>query len=135
MSRAGYCEDEGDDPLALHRWRRAVDMALNGKRGQAFLRELLEALDVMPEKRLIADALRKGEGEYCALGVIGAKRGINLDAIDPDDAENIHVPFGIANAMAREIEWVNDEAGPHVQTPEQRWSRVRAWVARQIKGE
>lgn len=134
MSRAGY-SDDCEDALALGCYRQAVRRSLEGRRGQAFLRELLEALDAMTEKRLIADALRKGEGEYCALGVIGAKRGIDLDAIDPDDAESIHVPFGIANSMAREIEWINDEAGPHVQTPEQRWERVRAWVALHIRGE
>ncbi|MFZ2648623.1 MAG: hypothetical protein WA210_00830 [Burkholderiaceae bacterium] len=132
MSRADY-SDDNDDPLALGRWRQAVAMAIQGRRGQAFLRELIEALDAMPEKRLIADALRTREGAFCALGVVGARRGIDLDAIDPDDAESIHLPFGIANAMAREIEYINDEAGPHSQTPEHRWARVRAWAVAQLK--
>lgn len=48
MSRSGYTDDYGDDdPLAHGRWRQAVKRSIEGKRGQALLRELLEALNVM----------------------------------------------------------------------------------------
>lgn len=43
MSRSGYSDD--CDHIEL--WRAAVDAAVSGKRGQAFLRELLGALDAM----------------------------------------------------------------------------------------
>lgn len=43
MSRSGYNDD--CDGWALIRWRGAVNSAINGKRGQAFLRELVAALD------------------------------------------------------------------------------------------
>lgn len=56
MSRHGYT-DSCDDNFALIRWRGAAKSAIRGKRGQAFLRELLAALDAMPEKRLIAREL------------------------------------------------------------------------------
>jgi len=56
MSRSGYTEDN-DDQWALIRWRGAVKSAMRGKRGQAFLRELLAALDAMSVKRLIANDL------------------------------------------------------------------------------
>lgn len=47
MSRSGYTDEYGDgDPLALGRWRQAVKRSIEGKRGQAMLRELLEALEV-----------------------------------------------------------------------------------------
>lgn len=56
MSRAGYCDDL-DDPLEHGRWRAQVRSATRGKRGQKLLRDLLDALDAMPEKRLVKDVL------------------------------------------------------------------------------
>jgi hypothetical protein len=46
MSRSGYSDDHSEWDLI--RWRGAVASAIRGKRGQAFLRELLVALDAMP---------------------------------------------------------------------------------------
>jgi hypothetical protein len=86
----------------------------------------------MPQKRLIANALRK-DGEVCALGAVGAKRGINLESIDPDDYEFVGATFNIAEPLAREIEYFNDEHGPYQETPEQRWGRVYLWAKEQIK--
>ena len=56
MSRAGY-NDDIEDPLELGRWRAQVASATRGKRGQRLLRDLLAALDAMPEKRLVTDVL------------------------------------------------------------------------------
>ncbi len=50
MSRSGYVDDI--DNLALINWRGAVKSAIQGKRGQAFLRALVDALDAMPETSL-----------------------------------------------------------------------------------
>lgn len=133
MSRSGYTDD--CDGWALIRWRGAVNSAIRGKRGQAMLREMLEALDAMPVKRLIADDLVRG-GEYCAIGVLGAKRGIKMDDIDPYDQEKIALRFDIAQALAQEIAFVNDEVWmTRHATPEARWQEVRDWVATQIKAE
>ena len=143
MSRSGYYDSLGeDDPLALGRWRSAVRNALGGRRGQAFLAEMLVALDALPEKRLITSELEtnlggmpfhRGRGDVCALGAVGSARKIDMILIDPDDAEVVADTFGIADAMSREITWVNDEAGSYRETPEQRFERVRAWVAEHIK--
>ena len=62
MSRSGYSED--CDGRELIMWRGAVAAAIRGKRGQRALRELVVALDAMPAKRLITDALEI-DGEYC----------------------------------------------------------------------
>ena len=56
MSRSGYVDDMCDQ-WAMIRYRGAVRSAIRGRRGQAFLREMLAALDAMPEKRLTAGAL------------------------------------------------------------------------------
>jgi len=127
MSRSGYTDD--DEGLGL--WRGQVASAIRGKRGQAFLRELLDALDAMPEKRLIRDELRK-DGAVCAIGAVGAKRGIELEALDPEDYDKLAEVFGIARQLVQEIEWMNDEVVWNA-SPEARWHRVRDWCAENVK--
>ena len=128
MSRAGYSED--CDGWALIRWRGQVASAIRGKRGQAFLRELIEALDAMPEKRLIANDL-EAAGNVCAIGSVGARRGTDMSKLDPEDPDGIASAFGIAQQLVREIEFMNDEAAWN-ETPEERWARMRAWAASQL---
>lgn len=164
MSRSGYSDDYGDDdPLALGRWRAAVKSAMRGKRGQAFFREALAALDAMPDKRLIAGELivdgsqcpvgetpdlivgadelcdRRGKphpmGSCCLLGAVAKVRKIDVSNIDPEDTPTVADKFGIADAMTREIVYWNDECGEWNETPEQRWQRMRKWVASQITGD
>ena len=133
MSRSNYDYDDGDE-WAMIRWRGAVTSAIRGKRGQAFLRELRDALDAMPEKILIADELIDAEGDVCAIGTVGIKRGIDLKVIDPDDYDSISKLFDIPKALVREIEFENDEAMAWLaETPQQRWARIRRWVVAQIK--
>lgn len=143
MSRSGYTDD-GDCDYNVNPYYGAIASACRGKRGQAFFRELLIALDEMPEKRLIAEFLEK-EGEFCTLGVLGAKRGLDLEKIDPDDPKLVGEQFGIAETLAREVVYENDECysqydyvhgvrvdkGP--ETPEQRFARMRKWVESKIK--
>ena len=102
MSRCNYSDDL--DTWAMIRWRGAVASAIRGKRGQAFLREMLVALDAMPDKRLIRNDLVSEDGaKFCALGVVGKARGLNIEYIDPFEAEQVAGAFNIAVALAREI--------------------------------
>lgn len=126
MSRSGYCDDYDLDNWSTIRWRGQVASAIRGKRGQAFLRELISALDAMPEKRLIANELQDG-CEVCAIGSVGVKRGIDLTVIDPHDYDRIAATFGIAHQLVQEIEWMNDEAY-FGTTPEGRWRFMRDWA-------
>ncbi len=132
MTRHGYSEDQ--DNWEFIRWRGRVASATRGKRGQKLLRDLLEALDAMPERRLIRGDLQH-EGEVCALGALGVRRGIPLAEIDPDDYEHVSAVFDVAEPLVREIEFENDEWASRGETPEERWVRMRAWVAGQIKEE
>lgn len=125
MSRSGYVDDF--DPWAMIRWRGAVSAAIRGRRGQALLRGLADAMDAMPEKRLIADEL-ESQGEHCALGVVGKNRGVDMADIEPDNEHQVSSAFNIAKALAQEIVFINDEACVFDETPEQRWVRVRRWV-------
>jgi hypothetical protein len=128
MSRHGY-SDDCDDDLAMGRWRGQVMSAIRGKRGQAFLKELVETLEAMPVKRLIKNELRK-DGEVCALGALGVKRGLDLEAMDPEDYEGVATEFGIATQLAQEIVYENDEI---CSKPEQRWAHIHAWAKRHLK--
>lgn len=109
MSRSGLYEDDGEDSLAHGRWRGAVASAIRGKRGQAFLRELADALDAMPEKHLVAGALQSEDGCHCTLGVIGQKRGLDVARMDVDDYDAIADSLGVNAKIAQEIMWENDE--------------------------
>lgn len=132
MGRSGYTDDcEGAD-LAM--WRGTIASATRGKRGQQFFRDLVAALDAMPVKRLIANDLEE-EGEVCALGCLAKAKGAALEPDDTEDYDKLGATFNIAPQLAQETMWWNDEAGPvhRAETPEQRWERVRAWAARNIR--
>lgn len=159
MSRSGY-SDDCDDNWALIRWRGAVASSIRGKRGQAALRELVQALDALPEKRLAADSLVNADGEFCTLGALGRARGMDMAPIDPEDREAVARAFGLPEALAAEVMYLNDEGvvddwkwievvicGPmrvyerHARTvrvpneraAEQRWHYMRKWAASQCK--
>jgi hypothetical protein len=128
MSRSGYSDDYDMENWSHIRWRGAVASSIRGKRGQAFLRELVEALDAMPVKALIAHDLYK-EGAVCAMGSVGLKRGVDMSKIDVEDYARVADVFGIASPLVQEIEYLNDEGGWHDDTPEVRWRRMRDWAA------
>jgi hypothetical protein len=131
MSRHGYSDEI--DEWALIRWRGQVASAMRGKRGQALLIDLVKALDAMPEKVLIKEVLIDTEGDVCALGAVGIRRGIPMKDLDPEWAETIASTFDIAEQLAREITYINDEGGRYDETPQQRWERVRAWAISHIQ--
>lgn len=128
MSRSGYNEDI--DNWQLIRWRGMVASATRGKRGQKFYRDLLDALDALPEKQLIAEELEK-DGQVCAIGSLGLIRGIDMSELDPEEPETVAAAFDIATCLAQEVVYENDE-GADRETPEQRFVRMRTWVEKQI---
>ena len=77
---------------------------------------------------------------------MGAKRGIDVSAIDPEDPDEVARAFDIASCLASEIAYINDECGDEFkqqvvggrwmrveETPASRWTRVRKWVQEQIR--
>lgn len=137
MSRSGYSDDYDFDNWAQILWRGTVASSIRGKRGQAFLRDLIAALDTMPEKRLIKHDLINRRGAVCAIGSVGVARGIDMTGIDPEDYERIADTFGVASPLVREIEFMNDEdffdGGKWTDDPEERWQRMRAWAVSNLK--
>lgn len=161
MSRSGYNTDSGsDDNWGMIRYQGALASSIRGKRGQALLRELLAGLDAMPVKELVAEELATADGQFCALGVVGCSRGIDMKNIDPEDYDAVAALFDIATPLAREIVYNNDEwvdaykwveveiCGPmrpwdrHARTARidlpaetvgaKRWRHMREWVASQL---
>jgi hypothetical protein len=130
MSRSG-CSDDFDGEYWAHiRWRGQVASAIRGKRGQAFLKELVQALDALPDKKLIAHDLER-DGNVCAIGSVGKARNVDMSGLDPEDPDGIANVFGIASQLVREIEYMNDEC-VWSDNPAERWSVMRKWAADRI---
>jgi len=135
MSRSGYVDDL--DMGQLNLYRATVDRTINGKRGQAFLREMAAAMDAMTEKVLIASELINEDGDVCAIGSACKARGIDASNIDSECPDSVGFLVGISRTLAAEIEFINDEDGPYYRSekPEDRWLRVRRWVGSKIIAE
>lgn len=138
MGRSGYSECEEIDEEDLQAWRDAVKAAFRCADGQAFLAELLAALDALPRKRLVAHVLQEAEwsedgnelvpvkdGDVCAFGAVGRARGIEMPAelwLDDDDYadeahEEVQALFGTPEHLTREIMYQNDECGHGRRVP------------------
>lgn len=107
MSRSGYSDDL--EPLELGRWRGAVRSAIRGQRGQRLLRDLVAALDAMPDKRLASGAFEREDGSVCALGAVAQRRGLAVAGLKVEQPRTVARVFGIARALALEAMYVNDE--------------------------
>ena len=127
MTRSGYT----DDCEYLDLYRSTVSRAMNGKRGQSFLREMVAAMDAIPEKVLITEALVDENGDCCAIGSVCLARGMETGSIEYDCAESVGKAMGISQSMAAEISYMNDEWSPG-ESPERRWKRMRSWVQHEI---
>jgi hypothetical protein len=126
MSRSGYIDDFDEDG-ALAMWRGQVASAIRGKRGQKFLHDLLVALEALPNKSLIRDELQDKDGQVCAIGALGVKRGIDLQKLDPEDYDAVAEAFNIAHQLAQEVAYMNDEYYDR-ETPESRFQGMLTWV-------
>lgn len=128
MSRSGYSDECGGWDLI--RWRGAVASGMRGKRGQQLLQELADAMDAMPVKELIAEELQI-DNQFCALGVVGHARKIDMNEVDIYNRDAVGRMFNISPAMAAEIAYMNDEFSH--ETPAARWARMRSWVSDNLK--
>lgn len=133
MSRSGYTDDDDNNTLGLYRGN--IRRAKRGKRGQQFLRDLVAALDAMPEKRLIRGDLETDEGAVCALGALRKAKGAALEPLRESDWDALGEAFNVAPMLTREVMFENDgDLGyfDRDETPEQRWQRMRKWAAANI---
>lgn len=141
------CADEEDFPGQAELWQANCERSLNGKKGQAALRELAAALLALPEKKLIADELENEAGEVCAIGALAKFKGKENPKIgdsfgdfdeleaNSDEIERATVSLaqelGVPRMVAIAVVCENDDCFPD-PTPEQRYERMLAWVRRTL---
>lgn len=147
MSRFDDCYDE-DFPNQAELYRANVQRALKGKRGQAFLKELEEALVALPEKKLIEGRICE-MGKVCAMGALALKRRVSsgekiedalrwLEDEAPQEgyadetAAFMEKHFGVLGCLAMEVAYTNDERRQKDPTEEARYEKVLTWVRENI---
>lgn len=136
-------------------WEHNTLRNFSGKAGQAALRELRDALLALPEKRLIETRLADEKGNVCALGALAVQKRVAegrdravviaemAEAVEADDdwidtweAEQQTLAeakaCGMKTNMAVAIAWENDFGPKRDETPEERYTRVLAWVEGRI---
>jgi hypothetical protein len=165
VSRSGYIDGDCDPEvmLSMYGWNANVRRCLAGRKGQAFLWELYQALEALPERRLITGGLVDQGGACCSLGAVAIARGIEIpedlrvtEDGDPDEYEFVDAMgplLGIKNMLAREVMYQNDECerlhevpGPvksrwgqshgdlyRFENDEERWCRMRRWIVSHLK--
>ena len=125
MSRAGYHEVDDCDPedaLRIAGWQANVRRCIAGRKGQALLWELYQALEALPTHEIATGALMDtSTGSVCSLGALAVHRKMAIPPAfcttgAPDDeideyefAEAMGPLFGIKDMLAREIMYENDE--------------------------
>lgn len=149
--RLNYSEDE-DYPGQFNIWQANCRRSLHGKKGQAALRRLRDALLVMPEKALRSGKLVAHDGAVCAIGALARAEGklpepepITGDWEDDDiddtaewAADNLNIPKLVAwkvveqNDIQLDTKWVRLE-GPVQLTGEERYAKMLAWVESQLQ--
>jgi hypothetical protein len=145
MSRAGITDDP--TPEQWRMWglhQQALDLAIAGKRGQTFFRDLIAALDAMPVKRLASSVFVGERGECCAMGAVALHRRLapaEIAALAYDDSGDEPMDRGavaealdIAPSLATDVAYENDE-GAWSETDEQRWQRMRALAVHRLHGD
>lgn len=134
-------------------WEANLRRCFSGKAGQAKLRELRDALLALPEKKLIETRLADEQGNVCALGALVVQhhvaRGADREDVIKQMAESIESDdgwvdtwdaeqetlaeakaCGIKAPMAVEVAFMNDLH--YKETPEERYTRVLAWIEGRI---
>lgn len=152
MSRISYCDDE-DFQNQAYLWQANQERSINGRKGQAALRELESALLALPEKRLIAGELENAVGEVCAVGALAKFKGkenprvaANEDKVPLEDSEvlpeeleevtiDLAQELGMPRMIAVAVVHENDDCWPASITPEQRYNKVLAWTQQQLSGK
>jgi hypothetical protein len=140
MTRLHYYDDDSD-PSQEGLAAGALRSAIRGKRGQRFIRDLVQALDALPLPELAAGALEDEEtGCCCAFGAVRRFRGADAvplwfhpmeEDMNPD---NLVEPFNVSKTLAWSVVQANEDGmiGNDKSTRRLRWKQVRDWAVRQL---
>lgn len=144
---------DAEQQARVNLWRGNLHRQIRSKRGQAFLKELLAAIEVLPDKRLASGVIAKPDGPVCSLGAMALARRIasgedprlvldELSSIIVDDSDErwkgeeieewAKQELACPSHLAWEIPFVNDYGSFHSETPESRYERMVAWTRAKI---
>lgn len=142
MSRLDY--GDGDsywEPWMDGQQAGALRSATRGKRGQRFLRDLIEALDALPVPELAVGALEDEEtGCCCAFGAVRRHRGaenvpLGFDPTREDmPPDSLAQPFDVSQTLAWAVVQANEESSTS-NTPDarrRRFKEVRRWAVAKL---
>lgn len=135
MNRISYCDEEGW-PGQFDLWQANCLRSLRGKQGQKELLVLQEALLALPEKRLIHGSLVDEDGEVCAIGAYAKAKGLDIQSFDPEEeTDAVGIQAGMPRLVAWKVVEINDFQLHSHFTPEERYTKMLAWVERQLSTE
>lgn len=160
MGRINYSEDE-DYPGQFNIWQANCRRSLQGKAGQAALRDLEAALLALPEKRLIHGVLTDEDNGVCAVACYARHKGLDLSKFDPEDeSDEVGIKAGMPRLVAWSVvalnditleSWLGYVEGPRTKeesryggdgvwvhrplTPEERYEKVLWWVREQLNAK
>lgn len=136
-----YCYDDDSDPCQEGLIAGALRSAVQGKRGQQFLRDLVQALDALPLPELAAGALEDEEtGCCCAFGAVRRLRGADavplwFNPMEEDmTPDNLAEPFNVSETLAWAVVQANEDGmtGNDESTRRLRWKEVRNWAVQRL---
>lgn len=143
MSRSGFYEmDDWDQESILAMGRNAgrIASATRGRRGQAFLKTALKALDQMEDKRLAGNTFGVGDdGCMCLMTSIATETGhgsvlsVGRDSDDDEICADMAAEFDVSEVLVRDLVWDNDANAP--RDPAKRWQWMRDRIESKIAKE
>ena len=136
-------------------WEANLERHFSGAAGQAKLRELRDALLALPEPRLIETRLADEQGNVCALGALALQHRVNhgedrakvlaemaeairdeggwVDSWDAEEQTREEAErVGCKLPLIVTVAWENDFGPSSKETPEERYTRMLAWVEKRI---
>lgn len=143
MSRFSEGDYDSESNYA-YLWPARVEQVVNGKRGQKMLRELTYALLALPERRLIAGAIAKPNGEVCTVGALAKYKDVDLNRGyerfnratlqyetfegegwqgDEHETATLGAELGLTWTLAWQLGYMND-----VEMPDREWHVPTKWV-------
>ena len=160
MSRINWSDDE-ERPGQFALWQANCRRSCRGKSGRRELGELEAALLALPEKRLIHGALEDEHGGVCAIAAYAKHKGVDLSKFDLEYAsDEVGIAAGMPRLVAWKVVALNDieiedyyaycegpsrdpsNYSPYYDyrgiwtrfawTPEERYTKVLAWVREQL---
>jgi hypothetical protein len=154
MSR--FADDDYYDeqfPNQAELWWANLERSLAGKNGQQALRALLEALESLPEPKLVSGRLATEDGMVCTVGALALHRRVAAgerrehvlrdlaakiteegDLYDGEGADitaSVGTKVGLSYSIAWRLAMLNDDDFSDA-SPERRYDLVVAWVRRAL---